>query len=175
MDHLKLMTMKKITLLSIILLAFSCSTISEREKRINSVEEISLKAYNAQIAGDIETFKSLLSEDFTYTLNGELDISQTYDWEEYMKFAGYFGSLLTGKPGGEFTGIIAGEDAAIIFANGKMEGIGGKYENEYALRYSVNPEGKVSELKEWLSDILLATQLYGQQIEGVHIDPEKRF
>ena len=167
--------MKKIVLLSIILFAFSCSTISEREKRINSVEKISLKVYNAQVDGDIETFKSLLSEDFTYTLNGELDISQTYDWEGYMKFAAYFGSLLTGKPAGEFTGIIAGEDAAIIFANGKMEGIGGKYENEYALRYTVNPEGKVSNIKEWLSDILLATQLYGQPIEGVHIDPEKRF
>ena len=72
----------------------------------------------------------MISEDFTYTLNGELDISQTYDWEGYMKFAEYFGSLLTGKPAGEFIGIIAGEDAAIIFANGKMEGIGGKYENE---------------------------------------------
>ena len=166
--------MKKITLLLIILFVTSCSTISKREKK-NSVEEISLKVYNAQVAGDIETFKSLLSEDFTYTLNGELDISQTYDWEEYMKFAGYFGSLLTGKPGGEFTGIIAGEDAAIIFANGKMEGIGGKYENKYALRYTVKPGGKVSNIKEWLSDILLATQLYGQQIEGVHIDPEKRF
>ena len=167
--------MKKIVLLFIILFAFSCSTISEREKRINSVEKISLKVYNAQVDGDIETFKSLLSEDFTYTLNGELDISQTYDWEGYMKFAAYFGSLLARKPAGEFTGIIAGEDAAIIFANGKMEGIGGKYENEYALRYTVNPEGKVSNIKEWLSDILLATQLYGQPIEGVHVDPEKRF
>jgi len=64
----KLMTMKKITLLSIILFAFSCSTISEREKTINSTEEIALKAYNAQMTGDIETFKSSLSEDFTFTL-----------------------------------------------------------------------------------------------------------
>ncbi|MAJ50723.1 MAG: hypothetical protein CMB82_03790 [Flammeovirgaceae bacterium] len=167
--------MKKITLLSIILFAFSCSTISEREKRINSMEEIALKAYNAQMTGDIETFKLLISEDFTYTLNGELDISQTYAWDEYMKFAAYFGSLLKGEVGAEFGEIIAGENAAIVFTNGKMEGIGGKYENEYALKYTVNSEGKISNIKEWLSDILLATQLYGQQIEGVHIDPEKRF
>ena len=167
--------MKKSLLLSIILYAFSCSTVSEREKRINSVEKIVLKAYNAQMSGDIETFKSLLSEDFTFILNGELDISQTYDWDEYMKFAAYFGSLLEGEVGTEFGEIIAGENAAIIFTNGKMEGIGGKYENEYAIKYTVNSEGKISNIREWLSDILLATQLYGQPIEGVHIDPEKRF
>ena len=56
-----------------------------------------------------------------------------------------------------------------------MEGIGGKYENEYAMRYTVNSERKISNIRKWLSDILLATQLYGQSIEGVHIDPEKRF
>ena len=167
--------MKKNLLLSIILYAFSCSTVSEREKRINSVEKIVLNAYNAQMSGDIETFKSLLSEDFTFILNGELDISQTYDWDEYMKFAAYFGSLLEGEVGTEFGEIIAGENAAIIFTNGKMEGIGGKYENEYAIKYTVNSEGKISNIREWLSDVLLATQLYGQPIEGVHIDPEKRF
>ena len=167
--------MKKIVWLSIILHAFSCSIVSEREKRINSVEKIVLKAYNAQMSGDIETFKSLLSEDFTFILNGELDISQTYDWDEYMKFAAYFGSLLEGEVGTEFGEIIAGENAAIIFTNGKMEGVGGKYENEYAIKYTVNSEGKISNIREWLSDILLATQLYGQPIKGVHIDPEKRF
>ena len=102
--------MKKILLLSIILYAFSCSTVSEREKRINSVEKIVLNAYNAQMTGDIETFKSLLSEDFTFILNGELDISQTYDWDVYMKFAAYFGSLLKGEVGAEFGEIIAGEN-----------------------------------------------------------------
>jgi len=167
--------MKKILLLHIILCTFSCSTVSEREKRINSVEKIVLNAYNAQMTGDIETFKSLLSEDFTFTLNGELDISQTYDWDEYMKFTAYFGSLLKGEVGAELGEIIAGENTAIIFTNGKMEGIGGKYENEYAIKYTVNSEGKISNIREWLSDILLATQLYGQPIEGVHIEPEKRF
>lgn len=107
--------------------------------------------------------------------NGELDISQTYDWDEYMKFATYFGSLLKGEVDTKFGEIIAGENTAIVFTNGKMEGIGGKYENEYAIKYTVNSEGKISNIKEWLSDILLASQLYGQQIEGVHVNPKKRF
>lgn len=109
------------------------------------------------------------------TLTGKLDISGTYDWDSYMEFNKYFGSLLIGEVGGEFTDIISGENAAVVFLNGKMEGIGGKYENDYAFRYTVNSEGKVSSIKEWLSDILLATQLYGEEISGQHIDPDKRF
>ena len=91
------------------ILIISCTSISEREKRINKTEEIVLKVYNAQLNGDTETFKSMLSNDFTFTLTGELDISQTYDWEDYMKMSKYFGSLLIGEIGGEFTGIISNE------------------------------------------------------------------
>ena len=157
------------------ILIISCTSISEREKRINKTEEIVLKVYNAQLTGDTETFKSMLSNDFTFTLTGELDISQTYDWEDYMKMSKYFGSLLIGEIGGEFTGIISNEEAAVVFLNGKMEGIGGKYENDYAIRYTVNSDGKVSNIKEWLSDIHLATQLYGQKIDGAHINPDMKF
>ena len=168
--------MKKLILLLFISTSFlSCTNISEREKKINATEEIVLKVYDAQLSGDVETLKSLVSDDFTMTLTGKLDISGTYDWDSYMEFSKYFGSLLIGEVGGEFTDIISGENAAVVFLNGKMEGIGGKYENDYALRYTVNSEGKVSSIKEWLSDILLATQLYDEEISGQHIDPDKRF
>jgi hypothetical protein len=56
-----------------------------------------------------------------------------------------------------------------------MEGAFGEYNNDYALRYTFNSEGKVSNIKEWLSDILLATQLYGQNIKGEHINEKNRF
>ena len=168
--------MKKLIIgLSISITLFSCANISEREMKINNTEEIVLKVYNAQISGDIETFKSLVSEDFTMTLTGKLDISKTYDWDSFMEFNQYFGSLLIGEIGGEFTDIISGENAAVVFLNGRMEGIGGKYENDYAIRYTINSEGKVSNIKEWLSDIHLATQLYGEEISGEHINPDKRF
>tara|TARA_B100000989_G_scaffold115546_1_gene84968 strand:+ start:1032 stop:1553 length:522 start_codon:yes stop_codon:yes gene_type:complete len=168
--------MKKLIILMFISTSFlSCSNISEREKKINSTEEIVLKVYNAQLSGDIETLKSLVSDDFTMTLTGKLDISKTYDWNSFMDFNKYFGSLLIGEVGGEFTDIISGENAAVVFLNGKMEGIGGKYENDYAIRYSVNSEGKVNNIKEWLSDIHLATQLYGEDISGEHKDPDKRY
>ena len=108
---------KLIIVLSISITLFSCANISEREMKINNTEEIVLKVYNAQISGDIETFKSLVSEDFTMTLTGKLDISKTYDWDSFMEFNQYFGSLLIGEVGGEFTDIISGENAAVVFLN----------------------------------------------------------
>ena len=55
---------------------------------------------------------------------------------------------------------------AMVFAEGRMEGVGGKYENDYAIKYTLNETGQIIEQKEYLSDILLATQLYGQEICG---------
>ena len=37
---------------------------------------------------------------------------------------------------------------------------------DYAIKYTLNNSGQIVEQKEYLSDILLATQLYGQEICG---------
>ena len=162
--------MKKLTFITLSLFMLSCSQQqfkSEREKSIDNTKEIVMKFYTAQIGGDIKTMKSMVSEDFEYTLNGQLDISNTYyGWDEFIGFMGKFGSLLKGEIGAEFIEIIPGENSAIIFAEGRMEGVAGKYENEYALKYVLNKNGKVSVLKEYLSDLLLAQKLYGQDLCG---------
>ena len=152
--------------LSLITACSEKSLKSERGKVIDDTNEIIMSFFNAQLSGDVETMMTLVSSDFTYTLNGQLDISKTYDWDEYIEFQGYFSTLLKGEVGGEFLEIIPGEKSAIIFLNGKMEGVGGAYNNEYALKYVINEERKVSEIKEYLSDLLLAQKLYGQDLCG---------
>ena len=116
--------------------------------------------------GKIDIMESLLADDFTFTLTGQLDISKTYTWDEYLEFAGYFATLLKGEIGVEYKGIIADERSAMVFAQGRMEGVGGKYENDYAIKYDLNQAGQIISQKEYLSDILLATQLYGQEVCG---------
>ena len=160
--------MKKLILLFITSI-ISCSTVEEKsvmEIKIKKNKEIVMEAYNAQMSGDIDKWKSLISEDWTFILTGQLDISKTYDWNEFLSFSEYFGSLLKGEIGSEFESILVGENEAMIFLKGKMEGVGGKYENDYAIRYILNNEGKITSQKEWLSDILLSTQLYGQEVCG---------
>ena len=94
------------------------------------------------------------------------DISKIYSWSEFLEFAGYFGSLLKGDVGAEYKGILVEGKTAMVFAEGRMEGVGGKYENDYAFKYTLNDEGKIVSQKEYLSDLLLLTQLYGQEICG---------
>ena len=161
--------MKNLLLLSLFLILSSCSNKpikSQKEILTETTKATVLKAFNAQMAGEIEVMKSQLAEEFTFVLTGQLDISKTYSWDEFLEFAGYFGTLLTGDVGGEYKGIIVEGKTAIVFAEGRMEGIGGKYENDYAIKYTLNDDGKIIEQKEYLSDLLLAQKLYDQDLCG---------
>ena len=161
--------MKKLLLLSLFLILSSCNDKpikSQKEILTETTKATVLKAFNAQMAGEIEVMKSQLAEEFTFVLTGQLDISKTYSWDEFLEFAGYFGTLLTGDVGGEYKGIIVEGKTAIVFAEGRMEGIGGKYENDYAIKYTLNDDGKIIEQKEYLSDLLLAQKLYDQDLCG---------
>ena len=161
--------MKNLLLLSLFLILSSCNKKpikSQKEILTETTKATVLKAFNAQMAGEIEVMKSQLAEEFTFVLTGQLDISKTYSWDEFLEFAGYFGTLLTGDVGGEYKGIIVEGKTAIVFAEGRMEGIGGKYENDYAIKYTLNDDGKIIEQKEYLSDLLLAQKLYDQDLCG---------
>ena len=161
--------MKKALILLLAIVLNSCDSKpvkSQNEILTEQTRKTVLKAFNAQMDGEIELMKSLLADNFSFTLTGQLDISKTYSWDEFLEFAGNFGSLLKGDIGVEYKSIIVDGRTAMVFAEGRMEGVGGKYENDYAIKYTVNDTGQIIEQKEYLSDILLATQLYGQEICG---------
>jgi len=161
--------MKKVLILLIAVAFISCDNKpvkSQQEILTEQTRERVLKAFNAQMGGEIELMKSLLADDFTFTLTGQLDISKTYNWDEFLEFGGYFRTLLKNGVGVEYKSIIADGRTAMVFAEGRMEGVGGKYENDYAIKYTLNETGQIIEQKEYLSDILLVTQLYGQEICG---------
>ena len=161
--------MKKVLILLSAIILISCDNTpvkSQQEILTEQTRETVLKAFNAQMGGEIELMKSLLADDFTFTLTGQLDISKTYNWDEFLEFGGYFRTLLKNGVGVEYKSIIADGRTAMVFAEGRMEGVGGKYENDYAIKYTLNENGQIIEQKEYLSDILLTTQLYGQEICG---------
>ncbi len=161
--------MKKVLILFLVVAFISCDNKpvkSQQEILTEQTRETVLKAFNAQMGGEIELMKSLLADDFTFTLTGQLDISKTYNWDEFLEFGGYFRTLLKNGVGVEYKSIIADGRTAMVFAEGRMEGVGGKYENDYAIKYTLNETGQIIEQKEYLSDILLVTQLYGQEICG---------
>ena len=154
-------------LLLIILISCDNKPVKSQKEILTEITKATvLKAFNAQMAGEIEVMKSQMADEFTFILTGQLDISKTYSWNEFLEFAGYFGSLLKGDVGVEYKGILVDGKTAMVFAEGRMEGVGGKYENDYAIKYTLNENGKIIEQKEYLSDLLLAQRLYGQDLCG---------
>ena len=88
--------MKKVLFLLLAIALISCNNKplkSKQEILTEQTREIVLKAFNAQMNGEIALMKSLLADNFTFTLTGQLDISKTYSWDEFLEFAGDFGSL----------------------------------------------------------------------------------
>ncbi len=167
--------MKNSLFILILITLFSCENKpvkSQKEILTETTKATVLKAFNAQMDGEIELLKSQLAEEFTFVLTGQLDISKTYSWSEFLEFAGYFGSLLKGDVGAEYKGILVEGKTAMVFAEGRMEGVGGKYENDYAIKYTLNESGKIIEQKEYLSDLLLAQKIYGQDLCGKKITIE---
>lgn len=159
----------KNSLFILLFILFSCENKpvkSQKEILTETTKATVLKAFNAQMDGEIEVLKSQLADEFTFVLTGQLDISKTYSWNEFLEFAGYFGSLLKGDVGAEYKGILVEGKTAMVFAEGRMEGVGGKYENDYAIKYTLNESGKIIEQKEYLSDLLLAQKIYGQDLCG---------
>ena len=164
--------MKNSLFILLLIILFSCENKpvkSQKEILTETTKATVLKAFNAQMDGEIEVLKSQLAEEFTFVLTGQLDISKTYSWSEFLEFAGYFGSLLKGDVGAEYKGILVEGKTAMVFAEGRMEGVGGKYENDYAIKYTLNESGKIIEQKEYLSDLLLAQKIYGQDLCGKKI------
>ena len=111
--------MKKVLFLLLAIALISCNNKplkSQQEILTEQTRETVLKAFNAQMDGEIELMKSLLADNFTFTLTGQLDISKTYSWDEFLEFAGYFGSLLKGDVGVEYKSIIVDGRTAMVFA-----------------------------------------------------------
>ena len=115
--------MKKVLILLSAIILISCDNTpvkSQQEILTEQTRETVLKAFNAQMDGEIDLMKSLLADNFTFILTGQLDVSKTYSWDEFLEFAGYFGSLLKGDVGVEYMSIIVDGRTAMVFAEGRQ-------------------------------------------------------
>jgi len=139
---------------------------SENETIIERNNKIVSENFEAYSSGNFDVFESTISDDFTFTVRGELDISGTYSYKELLSAAGAFQSLLKNGWKGNVDKIISGVNGAVIVLSGEAEGVNGTYNNDYIWLYSINEDGKVSSITEYLSDLLFVKQLYGQDICG---------
>ena len=62
--------------------------------------------------------------------------------------------------------VIADDDGVALIMIGDAEGINGEYDNKYVFTFKME-EGLIREVKEYNSDILVATRLYKNELTAI--------
>ena len=116
-----------------------------------------------------EEAKKLMHEDFTFRYMGKIPvyaqgssvIKKSYDGETYFtEFLDVVGALLPGGIVLTPLDVIADKDSAAVIMVGDAEGAYGEYDNEYVFTFKFK-DGKIIEVDEYNSDVLVVEALYG--------------
>ena len=162
-----------------LLLLVSCSSnIQESIERKLEVEKnrevtknIVEKNWGYISSGDMEGFKTTVSDDFKFILSGTLKwndgrpLSRTYEgYDSFMN--DFLVPDLETIPGGlifHLDEMIIDEKSAAVIWHGESEALYGEYNNKYVYVYQVNDEGLVESLTEYTDLLLSASSLLGQE------------
>ena len=116
--------------------------------------------------------KKLMHDDFTFRYMGKIPvyaqgtsvIKKSYNKETYFKdFLEVVGALLPGGIVLTPLDVIADEDSAAVIMVGDAEGAYGEYDNEYVFTFKFK-DGKIIEVDEYNSDVLVVEALYGNTL-----------
>ena len=116
--------------------------------------------------------KKLMHDDFTFRYMGKIPvyaqgssvIKKSYDKETYFtEFLEVVGALLPDGIVLTPLDVIADEDSAAVIMVGDAEGAYGEYDNEYVFTFKFK-DGKIIEVDEYNSDVLVVEALYGNTL-----------
>ena len=116
--------------------------------------------------------KKLMHDDFTFRYMGKIPvyaqgssvIKKSYDKETYFtEFLEVVGALLPDGIVLTPLDVIADEDSAAVIMVGDAEGAYGEYDNEYVFTFKFK-DGKITEVDEYNSDVLVVEALYGNTL-----------
>lgn len=170
--------MRYIPLLLLSIILSSCASQSD-----TTIEETSLASSNAEMAqlfmdnllSDQEVAKSLLHQDFSFAWMGTPTISYSNpvtvgekEWNRDDLFDVYFpevvGTLLPNGITFKTVDVVADEDGVAIVQVGESVGrLGEEYNNTYVWIFKMK-DGLIHSLREYNSDLLVATRLYDYEI-----------
>ena len=156
--------MKKSFLLLISTLIISCSVTKE-----NSVKKKNLEMAQSildNIIVDPQKAKSLLHEDFTFAWMGIIEQGGKI-WDRENLFDVYFKDIIPEiLPNGiilKTVDAISDENGVAIIQEGDAVGKNGEYDNKYVWVFKMK-NGLIHSIREYNSDILVATQLYDYKL-----------
>ena len=153
--------MKKILLISLLILLTSCSI---NDKSMDN--SANAQSFLDNIISNPEKAKSLLHDDFTFAWMGVIEQGGKI-WNKENLFDEYFANIIPAiLPNGiilKTVDSISDENGVAIIQIGDAEGKNGEYDNNYVWIFKFK-DGLIHSLREYNSDILVAERLYDYKL-----------
>ncbi len=146
----------------------SCQNqIQKSEKELKSEANLKIaQSFFDNLFTNPEVSKSLLHNDFTFSWMGIIEQGGVL-WNRDNLFDEYFKNIIPEiLPNGivlNTVDTIYDENGVAIIQEGDAEGKNGEYDNKYAWIFKMK-DGLIYSLREYNSDILVATQLYDYKL-----------
>ena len=156
--------MKKNILILITTLIFSCSVIEEKPLSEKNLEMA--QSFLDNIIANPEKAQNLLHKDFTFAWMGIIEQGGKI-WNRENLFNDYFKNIIPEiLPNGivlKTVDAISDEKGVAIIQEGDAVGKNGEYDNKYVWVFKMK-DGLIHSIREYNSDILVATQLYDYKL-----------
>ena len=146
----------------------SCQNqIQKSEKELNSEANLKMaQSFFDNLFTNPEVSKSLLHNDFTFSWMGIIEQGGVL-WNRDNLFDEYFKNIIPEiLPNGivlNTVDTIYDENGVAIIQEGDAEGKNGEYDNKYVWIFKMK-DGLIYSLREYNSDIFVATQLYDYKL-----------
>ena len=156
--------MKKVLILLCSTLFLYCTTIKETSLKNGNLEMA--QSFLDNIITNPEVVKNLLHKDFTFAWMGIIEQGGK-TWNRDNLFNEYFKNIIPKiLPNGiilKTVDTISDSNGVAIIQEGEAEGKNGEYDNKYVWIFKMK-EGLIHSVREYNSDILVATQLYDYKL-----------
>jgi len=163
--------MKKIFLIPFILIFVASCGDAQKDSIIRD-NAAAAENFIYLVLNEPDEAKKLMHEDFRFRYMGKIPvyaqgssvIKKSYNGETYFtEFLDVVGALLPGGIVLTPLDVIADEDSAAVIMVGDAEGAFGEYDNEYVFTFKFK-DGKIIEVDEYNSDVLVVEALYGNTL-----------
>ncbi len=156
--------MKKVLLFFISILFINCTSVKETSLKNDNLEMA--QSFLDNIITNPEVAKKLLHKDFTFSWMGIIEQGGKI-WNRENLFDEYFKNIIPKiLPNGiilKTVDAISDNNGVAIIQEGDAEGKNGEYDNKYVWIFKMK-DGLIHSVREYNSDILVATQLYDYKL-----------
>ncbi|MDC1218056.1 hypothetical protein N8288_01240 [Flavobacteriaceae bacterium] len=156
--------MKNILILLLSTLFLYCTSVKDTSPKNDNLEMA--QSFLDNIITNPEVAKNLLHKDFTFAWMGIIEQGGKI-WNRENLFNEYFKNIIPEiLPNGiilKTVDAISDNNGVAIIQEGEAEGKNGEYDNKYVWIFKMK-DGLIHSVREYNSDILVATQLYDYKL-----------